>query len=204
MQALPREGTAAGRSYRFRPPDPSWVSAKLMEEVRAELRASDPYITVWWSETRRCTTTPTTPGRFRVMEYLPRKGNWIEALTWENPDGSYRSPWPAAAIIRKLGSIRIRMDELARRVEFETEKRRNAIRAEFYDGMNQYAQDLAKRTVGSRATARSILHATSETADGIRRRAAAQMGMLREPSQAQLDNHARWLLEHFRKQEAPA
>jgi len=202
MRALPKEGSVQARSYHFRPPDPTWVSAKMLEEVRAALRAFDPYVTIWWSETKRCVSHPEMPGRWRVMEYLPRKNNWLEAFTWETPSKGYRLPWPASAIIHKLGQSMVRMDVASRLADEFTQKTRAAEKAEFYSSMDEWMRDQAERTVGSRATPRSILHATSETEDGIRRRAHARGGMFRRD--ARLSNHEKFLLEHFKKQRGDA
>ena len=46
-------------------------------------------------------------GRWRVMEYLPRRNNWIEAFTWETRSKAYRHQWPTSAIIDRLGRSRV-------------------------------------------------------------------------------------------------
>jgi len=199
MRTMPREGSALARSYLFRPPDPTWASSKLMAEVRASLAAFDPYVTVWWSETRRLMSDEERPGRWRVMEWMPRLSNWAEVFTWETQDKRYLPPWPTSGITQRLLRGRVRMDLAARLADEHTARVMQAQQSEFRSNCEGYIQDIAERAVGSRATPRSILHATSVTQDGLkRRRAAAIGGMFRE--KRELSNHEKYLIEHFKKQ----
>lgn len=172
----------------------------MLTQVRAALKAFDPFISIWWSEHKRCQSHPDKPGRWRVMEWMPRLGNWVEVFTWETAGRGYASPWPVDPIIARLGRARVRMDEAAQKADIATQIAKAKETAEFHDGLNQWARDQAERMVGSRATPRTILHATSMTQDGIRRRAAASAGMFRQGPQ-KLSNHERFLLDHFKRQE---
>lgn len=102
IRITPPEGHAAHRSFSFRPADPTWAPVELLERVRAALRDYDAHLSLWWSPMRGMNSWPV--GRWRIVCWMPKQGNWDTVLYWEKPDGSYREP-SVAQMIAKIQSI---------------------------------------------------------------------------------------------------
>lgn len=144
------EGSAAHRSFHFRPQDPIWAPAGHLEAVRKRLARHDPYISVWWSPLRRMDTSELA-GRWRVVEWMPRNGNWSTAFYWEGPNGEYLEPC-AEAIIRKLESIRVPANVAAQEVDATNERVTKKQRAELRAACEEDDREARARLLGIRQT----------------------------------------------------
>lgn len=150
--AAPTEGMAAYGSYRFCAPDPPWVPSAAIERVRRELRAFDERVGIWWSPMRRADSDPHRPGRWRVVEWLPRMGNWSTAFYWEGPDGEYRDFEPVGPIIAKLQRIAKPLDQQLGLCEASNETREERRKKEIREMVAEHHDDFFARTTGVRQT----------------------------------------------------
>lgn len=152
MRVTLKEGSAAERSYRFRAPDPPWVAASMIERARRALHEFDPRLSIWWSPTRGATWDPDTPGRWRIVEWMPRQANWTTVFYWEGPKGQYRAPEPIEPILLRLAAADVPMDVLDRSVEEEQERAGRKRKDELRDACREQAEDLGARKFGIRQT----------------------------------------------------
>lgn len=102
VSITPPEGHAAHRSFSFKPADPTWAPAELLERVRVALRAYDAHLGLWWSPMRGMNQWPA--GRWRIVCWMPRQGNWDTVLYWETAGGGYREP-SVTEMLKKIESI---------------------------------------------------------------------------------------------------
>ncbi len=173
----PPIGGAAWRSYHFKPSDPFWAPTRALKEVRRRLHAFDSDLNVWWSPMRGSDTSQ--PGRWRIVQWMPRLMNWTTVFYWETESGGYRSVDPVSPVLRKLARIRCDMQELSRRVEEQNEARDRARRDELMNTCKDYFQDYAARMRGEKIVVGP---------GHIRSR-----GFMRGRQLGLSDNHQRWL-----------
>lgn len=177
---LGNEASSTFRAFHFRPPDPVWAPKGHIEHVRKRLAEFDPCIGLWWSTTRHGEDEE-RPGRWRVVEWLQRRGEWTTACYWEGNEGQYLEP-SVGGIIAKLSRMRAPMDELAAECDEHAQKREKTRRSELREACAEHASDFAHRRDGVRQT----------FAPGyIRRRSVKQADLVNT-------NHNRFL-EDFRK-----
>ncbi len=175
------EASAAHKSYHFRPQDPVWAPTGLLESVRKRLREFDSGISVWWSSTRRI-DDPEVAGRWRVVQWMERLGNWTTVFYWEGESGAYLEP-NATGIINRLQRARRPLEDVDSEVDAHNKTHDQKRRKELADAQKEYADDLTARRYTSRQT----------FAPGyIRRRFV-------KPEDLMDTNHSRFVREHEKK-----
>lgn len=177
-----REGTAAFRSFHFKPPDPVWAPSSALDEARKALRAFDPRLNLWWSTTRK-RDDPERPGRWRVVEWMANQGNWSTCFYWEGENGEYRDPMPVQPIIDKLGRIAQNLAVVAQQAEEAEQKREHTRLKEWQEACRELHEDLSARHNGIRQTFGPGY---------IRRRRV-------KPTDTHDTNHQRWVKSHLKK-----
>lgn len=170
----------AWRSYRFTPPDPYWIPKGTIEEVRRRIRRFDPWLNVWWSPMRGHLTG--CPGRWRIVQWLPRAVTWSTVFYWETSEGDYLPLRPVNQILTKLASARHDLVELGQRIEEENERRERIRGSEVRQVTREHFIDYAKRMLGLRQTFGP---------GPLRRRSFLRGKGLLDPH----SNHARWVRE---------
>lgn len=98
-RVAPPQHTAEAQNYAFRPADPAWAPAALLERCRAGLKAYDPYLDLWWSPMRGFGQL--APGRWRVVCWMKGQNTWDTVFFWEGLDGKYREP-AVDAMVEKI------------------------------------------------------------------------------------------------------
>jgi hypothetical protein len=152
MRLTIKEGTAAWRSFNFRPPDPIWAPAGVLERTRRKLAEENWRLSVWWSHCRMAGYDHETPGRWRIVEWMPEQMNWATIFYWEGPEGQYRHPDDADAIIRRVHRADRPIDEIdaendRHNAQIDQKKRREHIKV-----LLEHYLDLKERDQGIRQT----------------------------------------------------
>lgn len=152
-----REGGREWRSYHFRPADPIWAPTAALERARRRLKEFDPRLSIWWSSTRHAwdyknDCPAEIPGRWRVVEWLTRQGNWTTVFYLEGPSGEFRDFEPVEAILQRLGRAIVPTDEASRAADEAQVDRGRTKHREFAEACNELHEDLSARHNGIRQT----------------------------------------------------
>lgn len=175
------------RSFSYRPADPIGVSSSALARARKRLSTLDWRLALWWGANRHAWnqdgSVAEIPGRWCVMEWLPRHGHWHRLFYLEGPNGEYRDFEPLEPTLDRLGRAMVPTDVAAAKTEEAEQKRELQRRTELAEANREYHDDFAARHHGIRQT----------FGPGYIRRRQVSRSDLRET------NHQRFVREHFKK-----
>lgn len=145
------------RSFSYRPADPLGVSSSALERARKRLTAFDWRLALWWGANRHAWnpdgSLAEVPGRWCVMEWMPRHGHWHRCFYLEGPNGEYRDFEPVQAIIDRLGrASMLTTQEAAEKAERDTHKAKMQRANELIEANREFHEDFAARHHGIRQT----------------------------------------------------
>lgn len=135
----------------YRPPDPSWADAALLEKVRQTLVQEDPKLNLWWNPGWK-SDDPEHPGRWCVMYWLQHQGVWSVVFYHEGPTGEFRplDPSSIAALLHRLRACQEDAKTLSDRIDRERDARLAAQHKELVEALNESFEDIRERAFGVR------------------------------------------------------
>lgn len=152
QRAIPDKDTETFRSFSHVPKDPD-IASETIERCREALKAYDPYLNVWWSPARGL-SKPAPVGRWRIVQWVPRTGNWDTVTYWEGEDGAYRQPSPSEMLaeVQRL-DLWARGDDasqLSMRLDAANARRANKAKETKHEDTFKDSIDFAEIAVGKR------------------------------------------------------
>jgi hypothetical protein len=176
----PPPGGAKDRTFRYRPKDPYWASAEMVERVLGQLHLYDPYLSLWWEPFCRAHRTPEMPGRWRVVRWMFEAGTWDRVFYWEGESGEYRDPEPVLPMLERLKRMDVPLAELDRQLDDENDRRSSLRSEEVRAGLREFAEDYTER----------FGRGVRQTFGGGHIRSRASINLAQTPSH----EHVRWLV----------
>ncbi len=102
----------------YRPPDPEWADAALLERVRQELVAENARNNLWWNPNWK-EDDPKQPGRWAFMQWLERTHCWGVVFYFEGPAGEFRpiDPSSVGVLMHRVRACREDAVSLMKRID---------------------------------------------------------------------------------------
>jgi hypothetical protein len=183
-QALEIAEARQNRSFLFRPQDPIWAPSSALERARKALSDYDWRLGLWWSPMRALGRDEERPGRWRVVEWMPRHGNHHTVFYLEGPEGQFRDFEPVDAILARLRkAASVDTKTAAAQADQAAQDRELQRRTELAEANREFQEDHAARYHGVRQT----------FGPGYIRRRSVKRSDIADT------NHQRFVREHLKK-----